>query len=279
VCLSNQLHEQFFPLPCVDPTADIEYDKGEQNCNRHRYPGRVTGNEITVQFDHIEGLCKGFFHRHYFEVWITQNSQTNKTIPNYGGFFYFWSIQTTTRNLTAYQKIRILTVLAFAVIFLLGANEKSVYKFGLTAHGPVMPLITHVFVHNGMEHLLGNLYFFLPIATFMFLSKGIKTFFLMLIITLMQGAMVWAFGKPGMVYAGSSGLAYGCGFYVLTKGLLSMDRRYMLFSAAFLTIYFPVFCSFMDTGDGLSDISHVAGTLSGLLLSISNYVLRPSRAH
>lgn len=142
-----------------------------------------------------------------------------------------------------------------------------------------MPLITHVFVHNGMDHLLGNLYFLLPIATFMYLSIGEKTIFIMLVLTLMQGALVWAFGKAGMIYAGSSGLAYGCAFYVLTKGLLSMDKRYMLFSAALLTIYFPVFCSFMDTGEGTSDISHVAGTLSGLLLSISNYVFRPSRAH
>lgn len=121
------------------------------------------------------------------------------------------------------------------------------------------------FLHGNIQHLAANsgILFVLLIAALSFSRK--QAVWALLIIVVVSGLAVWAFGGPNTVHIGASGVIFGLIGYLLFIGIFHRRWKALLFSAAVFLVYGGVLAGLFVVIPGVSWSGHFYGFLSGVM--------------
>ena len=127
-------------------------------------------------------------------------------------------------------------------------------------------IITTVFLHGSLSHILSNTLPLLLAITALFgnYPKTAKKIFILSI--LLTGAMVWSFARSAN-HIGASGLLYCLLTYIFISGFIKKDIQSIGLSLVIAFLYGSLIFGIIPDKDYISWESHLFGMLSGLFLA------------
>ncbi len=127
-------------------------------------------------------------------------------------------------------------------------------------------IITAPLVHGDWQHLISNT---VPLAAlsgliFLFYRRvAVKSFMLIYLLT---GLAVWAFGRE-VWHIGASGVVYGLLSFVFWNGIFRRSFKSIVLSLVILIMYSGYFIGIVPGKPGVSWESHLYGALVGIFVS------------
>lgn len=133
----------------------------------------------------------------------------------------------------------------------------------------IWTILTYIFVHAGLSHLLNNLFsfFMLSVSLFYFYRPvALRVFCLLWIIS---GLLLWVIGRAD-IHVGASGLIYAIASFLFLSGLIRRHVPLIAISLVVTILYgnmvwhiFP-----WQVNDPVSWEGHLSGLFTGLLLAV-----------
>lgn len=181
-----------------------------------------------------------------------------------------------------------LNILIFIIMVLNGVHPidptvESLVNWGgnirsLTLDGQYWRLITNVFLHAGLLHLLFNMFALLYIGGVLETKFGKNRYFFVYIITGIFASIASISYNENIVSIGASGAIFG--MYGLFLSLLisknfkiPKESKQNLLSSILLFIGYNLFYGF--TSEGIDNAAHIGGLVSGFIIGFAYYpVLR-----
>ncbi len=134
----------------------------------------------------------------------------------------------------------------------------------LVAAGQWWRLLTCVFVHIGLIHILFNVYAFLSVSSFLEAEIGTARFFSLFLLAGLGGSATSCLLHPGAVSAGASGALFGLiGFAIPYFGRLRSARGADVRS---FMIRWAVYAFIFGFFVGADNAAHAGGFAAGLIL-------------
>jgi GlpG protein len=160
--------------------------------------------------------------------------------------------------------------------------------------GQVWRLVTPIFLHFGIWHLLFNMLMLYRLGSDIEMRRGSWLLLLLVLVlgvesNLMQyyfGHLSWVgrqiVAHPYPDFGGMSGVIYGLFGYVLTKAYMEPDRGFFLAPSTVLWLlmwfalcFVPEFQEMI--GGRIANMAHAAGLMGGLLIGVAGYAWRRVR--
>ena len=146
-------------------------------------------------------------------------------------------------------KPAVITVGSFGVLLVLVQIVNSLLSYKLNAHYGLVSrslhgligVVTAPLLHSGWPHLLSNL---VPLLVFGFLILvgSVRQFVAVTILVwLVAGLGVWAFGPANTVTIGASGLVFGWLAYLVTRGVFTRNVGQIVIGVVLLALWGGVF--------------------------------------
>jgi membrane associated rhomboid family serine protease len=136
----------------------------------------------------------------------------------------------------------------------------------LPRHTSGLPgILAAPFLHGNIQHLAANtgaLFILLAVALTYNRKQTLKA---LLVITVLGGAMVWLFGKPGTIHIGASGIIFGLIGYLMFLGLFRRNWKAVLISLAIFLLYGGALLTLLVYVPGISWAGHFFGFIAGVL--------------
>lgn len=122
------------------------------------------------------------------------------------------------------------------------------------------------FLHGGWGHLIANTVPLLVLTTLLAVTgKGWGT---MVGIVLLNGILLWLFGRGGRVHVGASGLVYGLALFLICRGLVERKVILILVSIVVAVLYGSVLLSgVIPSAEGVSWDGHLFGGVAGAVMA------------
>ncbi len=127
-------------------------------------------------------------------------------------------------------------------------------------------IITAPLIHGDWQHLISNTVPMAALSALIFLfyrRVAVKSFMLIYLLT---GLAVWAFGRD-VWHIGASGVVYGLLSFVFWNGIFRRSFKSIALSLAILIMYSGYFIGIVPGKPGISWESHLYGALVGILVS------------
>lgn len=140
------------------------------------------------------------------------------------------------------------------VLMLLGQSNR------LVLHGYVWQLLTSMFVHVNLIHLLGNMFFLLLFGIGAEVLYGRRQYLIIYFTSGLLGSFLSLLTGLNSVSAGASGAIFGL-FGAATIYSEKLDSR-SIFMALIYSVYFLI----LNIGVNVNVYAHTGGLLAGLLL-------------
>ncbi len=132
------------------------------------------------------------------------------------------------------------------------------------------------FLHSGFGHLFSNSLVFAVLGVIAYAAVTLSRFVVVVGITaLSSGLGAWAFGEPGTVVIGASGVIFGLLGFLLLRGLTDRSPGAITVSIMMLLIYGGSISGILPGASYISWQAHLFGFLGGMGAA---FLLRPSRA-
>jgi len=166
-------------------------------------------------------------------------------------------------------RIPVVTVSAIWAVFLLQIlTSDALLRYGLqprTMSG-AWGIIAMPFLHGGWGHLISNTIPLLVLTTLLAATgKGWGT---MGGIVLLNGILLWLFGRGGRVHVGASGLVYGLALFLICRGMVERKVVLIVVSIVVLALYGTVLLSgVIPTAGGISWDGHLFGGIAGAVMA------------
>ena len=127
-------------------------------------------------------------------------------------------------------------------------------------------IVAMPFLHAGWGHLVSNTVPLLVLTTLLAATgKGWGT---MGGIVLLNGILLWLFGRGDRVHVGASGLVYGLALFLVCRGMVERKAVLIVVSIVVLVLYGTVlFSGVIPTAGGVSWDGHFFGGLAGALMA------------
>ena len=129
-------------------------------------------------------------------------------------------------------------------------------------------ILTSVFIHGDVNHLLSNTFPFLILGSglmFFYRDVSLKVFIL---IWLMSGFWVWLFARSAS-HIGASGLIYGMAAFLFLSGVLKKNKNLLAISLLTVFLYGGLTWGIFPVAERISWEAHLAGGLAGFLCAIA----------
>jgi len=129
-------------------------------------------------------------------------------------------------------------------------------------------IVTYVFIHGDINHLLSNTFpFFILLTGLMFFYRevALKAFIL---IWLMSGFWVWLFARYSS-HIGASGLIYGMAAFLFLSGVLKKNRNLLAISLLTVFLYGGLAWGIFPVEERISWEAHLSGALAGFFCAIA----------
>lgn len=131
------------------------------------------------------------------------------------------------------------------------------------------------FLHAGFDHLLSNSLGFAVLGVITYTAVSLGRFLaLILVTTLSSGLGAWAFGTPGTVVVGASGVIFGLLGFLLFRGFAERSAGAITVSIMMVVIYGGTISGVLPGVPYVSWQAHLFGFLGGALAA---FWLRPRR--
>jgi rhomboid protease GluP len=174
-----------------------------------------------------------------------------------------------------------LTILIFAIMAITGISVISptgseMVSWGanfrpLTLEGQFWRLITNVFLHFGIFHLLFNMYALLYVGLLLEPYLGKTRFIMAYFFTGVIASLTSIYWHPLTISAGASGAIfgmYGVFLAMLTTNLIDRALRKPLLTSIGVFVFFNLANGLKD---GIDNAAHIGGLISGLLIGYGYY--------
>lgn len=167
-------------------------------------------------------------------------------------------------------QIPIVTIAAIWAAFLLNflLPGDALLGFGLrprTISG-AWGIVAMPFLHAGWGHLISNTVPLLVLTTL--LAATGKGWWTMGGIVLLNGMLLWLFGRGDRIHVGASGLVYGLALFLVCRGMVERKAVLIVVSIVVLVLYGTVLLSgVIPTAGGVSWDGHFFGGLAGALMA------------
>lgn len=128
-------------------------------------------------------------------------------------------------------------------------------------------IITHIFVHANLEHLISNSFplFFLMWCLFYFYKPLAWVVFIVIYVS--TGLWLWLFGREAW-HIGASGIIYGLGSFLFTSGLLRKEKKLMALSLLIIFLYGSMVWGVFPLQPHISWEAHLLGLIAGIVVAI-----------
>lgn len=177
-----------------------------------------------------------------------------------------------------------INVLIYVLMFFSGFNpfessiETLIYWGGnlreLTLNGQQWRLLSNIFIHDGLIHLIFNTYTLLFIGKELETNLGKKNFLFSYIITGIFASLSSIFFNVNIVSIGSSGAVFGM-YGIITvllfkkSFILAKDRKKSYVNSIFYILIYNVINGFKY--QGIDNAAHIGGYLCGVILGLTFY--------
>jgi len=172
----------------------------------------------------------------------------------------------------------IFIIMVFAGLGFISFNGIDLLKWGANyrpsiLNGEYWRLLTNIFLHGGLMHVLFNMYALFFVGIFLEPVMGTAKYILVYLFTGIIASIASAWWHVATVSVGASGAIfglYGVFFALLTVNVFSKDlKKSFLISTAIFIVYNLIY----GLTGGIDNAAHIGGLLSGLLLG---YMMYPS---
>ena len=167
-------------------------------------------------------------------------------------------------------------VMALFGVHIIEPNTDSLISWGanfkpLTLGGQYWRLISNVFIHIGILHLVVNMYALLYIGLLLEPFIGRKNFIVSYIVTGLAASVASLWWYDSVISAGASGAIFGLyGVYIalITTNLLEKEFKMKALSSM---LFFVAYNLLYGLKGGVDNAAHIGGLISGLVLGYSLY--------
>lgn len=168
-----------------------------------------------------------------------------------------------------FLQVPVLTVVVIWAAFLL----QLIVPGGLLGYGlqprtgsGLWGIVGMPFLHGGWGHLIANTVPLLVLTTLLAVTgKGWGT---MAGIVVLNGILLWLFGRGGRVHVGASGLVYGLALFLICRGLVERKVILILVSIVVAVLYGSVLLSgVIPSAEGVSWDGHLFGGVAGAVMA------------
>jgi membrane associated rhomboid family serine protease len=148
----------------------------------------------------------------------------------------------------------------FSIIFM----PLDIQQYGLQPRrlSGLTGIATAPFLHANFSHLIANTVGLLTFGIIFTTLKGKHTFLLMVEIAVLQGVLLWLFGRSAN-HIGASGLIFGLFGYLLLAGFFQRKIHYILVSLFVLFSYGGMIFSVLPMHSCISWEGHLFGFIVG----------------
>jgi rhomboid protease GluP len=172
--------------------------------------------------------------------------------------------------------VAVFVVMAIATQSLMDPSSQNLIKWGadygpLTLNGQWWRLITCMFVHIGVIHLVFNMYVLANIGFFMEAVLGRPSYFALYMVSGLGSSAASLWWHPNTVSAGASGAIFGLyggllAFLLLNLGVIPLEALGSLAKGAIIFIGYNVVYSLSQPDVDLA--AHVGGLVTGFLVGL-----------
>lgn len=162
----------------------------------------------------------------------------------------------------------ILIALWIVGIYQYFSNEElmyyGIYPLKTTA---LKGIITHIFIHANMAHLISNSFplFFLMWCLFYFYKP--LAWIVFIVIYISTGLWLWLFGREAW-HIGASGIIYGLASFLFTSGVLRKEKKLMALSLLIIFLYGSMVWGIFPIQPNISWEAHLLGLIAGIVVAI-----------
>jgi len=167
-------------------------------------------------------------------------------------------------------------IIAITLAVLWGTElvDMFVFRGGLDAYGVkprevdgLVGVLTHPFLHGGLEHLLSNSLGILVLG-WLVVASGVRRWILVTLAGILFGGLgMWALGEVGSVHIGASGVVFAYFGYLVLAGLFERSVGAVLLSALVGALYGGMIVGVLPGEAGISWEGHLGGFLGGALMA------------
>ena len=150
------------------------------------------------------------------------------------------------------------------VVFSLDLVRFGVYPRKLSG---LMGILFAPLIHGSFNHIFSNTLALLVLGTAMLIGYPRSSKFVIPIIYLGAGLLVWIFGRASF-HIGSSGLTFGLLTFTFVVGALRWDPKAIALSCLVFFMYGSMIWGIFPTTPGVSFESHFFGAVIGVLCAI-----------
>jgi membrane associated rhomboid family serine protease len=177
-----------------------------------------------------------------------------------------------------YFKLK-LAVLIVASWFLIELVD-NIFVLGLERYGlkpkalqGLIGIFTFPFLHGDWNHVLSNGSSAIILFTGLFIFHEKRSLFILTILYLGSGTLLWFIGDYGTNHIGASGLIYALAFFLFVASIKQGNRNSMALSFFIILLYGSMIWGVMPyfVEANVSWEGHLAGAIVGVFLALYEY--------
>lgn len=178
--------------------------------------------------------------------------------------------------LLIYANVIMLIAMVATGVSVISPTTQSLFEWGgnfraLTTHGEWWRLLTNIFLHSGIIHLVANVYALLYIGLYLEPLLGKLRYTVAYVLSGVCGGLVSLYFHPYSVAVGASGAIFGLyGVFVaiLTTGHLERAMRNIMLRSI---LFFILFNLIYGIRGNVDNAAHVGGLVCGLVIGYAYY--------
>lgn len=260
-------------------------DFGKNKKNIDAFTELFYDTKKTFSLEELEVLAETLFNKPSEVI----SDFENKGVPKRGGFYNWLSIFIPTEGyfvtpILIYLNILVLVVMSFSGVSVFLPEDQDLINWGanyspMTTDGEWWRLLTNVFVHIGILHLIMNVFALAYVGLLLepYLGKmKLLVAYLFAGILASQTSIYW---NHLLLSAGASGAIFGIyGIFIvfLLGNIIDRKTKSSLLSSIVLFIVLNLLGSFKE---GIDAAAHFGGFFSGILIGLGLilFVKKPNR--
>ena len=151
------------------------------------------------------------------------------------------------------------------VVDVLAGHELD--QFGIEPRDPdgLVGIVAAPFLHAGFGHLISNTLPFLVMGLAIALKGAVRVATVTAIVALVAGLGTWLVAPAATLHIGASGVVFGYGTYLLTRGLFNRDVLEIAIGAIVGVVWGGALLWGLLPREGISWQGHLFGAIGGLV--------------
>lgn len=126
-------------------------------------------------------------------------------------------------------------------------------------------VVASPFLHAGFDHLASNTLPFVVMGCVIALKGVMRVLAVTTIVMLVGGLGTWLTGPENSLHIGASGVVFGYGTYLISRGVFNRDFIELAIGAAIAVVWGGALLGGLVPQDGISWQGHLFGAIGGVL--------------